>query len=179
MKIRIILLIFFLLITFTRNNDLDISVVKIPKQEPKENYDNLYNETIEYIKNHEGFVDTVYNCAAGKHTIGYGHLLTEKDSTLTRINKSQATSLLKKDFNKAINFVKLMTDLKDSKLLSMGHFVFCLGSGNFMKGPYKQIKNGEIPTIILKFCNYKKDSIVYKSENLFKQREWELRMYKK
>lgn len=179
MKIRIILLFFFLTTTFYRTGGFNIVFNTIQKVESKEkqNYTELYDKTIEYIKDHEGFVDTAYYCPALKKTIGYGHLITEKDSTLTKINKKQAEDLLKKDFDYAVKYVKSTTNLEGAKLLAMSHFVFCLGSGNFMKGPYKQIKNGKLPKIILEFCNYKKDSIIYKNQNLYNQRKWELAMF--
>lgn len=179
-KIRIFLLIYFIIHSSLYRRDILITsdFFKISNI-PKDNYTELYNETIEYIKEHEGFSDTVYICPALKKTIGWGHLLTKKDSLLNKISKTQADELLKKDFNKAINFVKSKTNLEGSKLLAMSHFVFCLGSGNFMKGPYKQLKNNEEPIIILKYCHYKKDSLIIKSTNLYNQRNWELKMFKK
>ena len=39
----------------------------------------MYNDLKEQVKEHEGFVDTVYKDSLGFATIGYGHLVRPDD----------------------------------------------------------------------------------------------------
>ena len=40
----------------------------------------MYNDLKEQVKEHEGFVDTVYKDSLGFATIGYGHLVRPSDN---------------------------------------------------------------------------------------------------
>ena len=58
----------------------------------------MYNELKEQIKEHEGFVDTVYKDSLGFATIGYGHLVERNENISDTITESQADSLFEKDY---------------------------------------------------------------------------------
>jgi len=140
-----------------------------------------YESTIQYIKEHEGYAGgKPYICPGGYNTVGYGHVIL-KHETFTQLTKMQADSLLRADFNKAIDLVEKTIDIKGSKKLAIAHFVFTRGIGTFIKSPLKaMVENGEdIDDEIVKWCYYrniKGESI--KSQHALNIRKWELKMYK-
>jgi len=139
-----------------------------------------YNETIEFIKQHEGFMPKAYYCSAGYLTIGYGHVIKKGENFSTPLTKAAADKLLKKDFDIALKAVKRTTNLSGSKELAMAHFVFSMGIGNFNRSTIKKdIKNNRpIDNSILKWSYYtNKNGQKVKSEVAYRLREWELKMY--
>ena len=140
-----------------------------------------YERTIQYIKEHEGYAGgKPYICPGGYNTIGYGHVILEHEA-FTQLTKSQADSLLRADFDKAIDLVEKTIDIKGSKKLAIAHFVFTRGIGTFIKSPLKEmVENGEeIDEEIVKWCYYrniKGESV--KSQHALNIRNWELKMYK-
>ena len=63
----------------------------MPHERPE--WENL----IDRIKHHEGYVDTVYNDSLGKATIGYGHLVVEGDAY--EVGHKYSKELLDKQFD--------------------------------------------------------------------------------
>lgn len=63
-----------------------------------------YEEIKERIKKHEGFIPKVYKDILGKATIGYGHLVTEKDDFKENVEYSKdfLEEVFNQDFNKAV-----------------------------------------------------------------------------
>ena len=62
------------------------------------------------IKKNEGYSDKPYKDQLGFHTIGYGHLVTEKESNyyIKKYNKDHFKKLFEADFKKAkINTKKI------------------------------------------------------------------------
>ncbi len=57
----------------------------------------LFATVVWHIKYYEGFRPTPYLCPAGKHTIGYGHVI-DKNFQLTRVKEDEASSVLHDDF---------------------------------------------------------------------------------
>jgi len=141
-----------------------------------------YEKTIQYIKEHEGFAEgKPYICPGGYKTIGYGHVILENEN-FTQLTPAQADSLLRVDFNKALDAVGRTVNIKGSKKLAIAHFVFTRGIGTFIKSPLKaMIENGEnIDDEIVKWCYYtnvKGERVM--SQNALNIRNWELKMYKK
>ncbi len=139
-----------------------------------------YERTIEYIKEHEGFAGgKPYICPGGYNTIGYGHVILENES-LAQLSRNQADSLLRIDFNKALDLVEKTVDVKGSKKLAIAHFVFTRGIGTFIKSPLKAMveNNEDISDEIVKWCYYRniKGERV-KSQNAYNIRKWEAKMY--
>lgn len=99
----------------------------------------LYDVFIDSMKLHEGFVSIPYFCPAGVLTVGYGHVIKETDQFVYPITEQFADSLLKADFDAAIEYVEKTTELKHNQLLAIAHFVFCLGSGNFEDSNLKKL----------------------------------------
>lgn len=134
-----------------------------------------YDIVIEYIKSHEGFVDTIYTCPAGVRTIGYGHVLLSSDKFKIPISKAYGEKLLQKDFDKAFHYARKLTNLKGKKLLAISHFIYCFGSAKFERSTlYKHIKeNKPINQQIIKWT---KINGVH-SKYLLEQRLFELNLF--
>lgn len=108
-----------------------------------------WNQLIARIKRREGFVPTVYRCAAGVPTIGYGHSIKPGDSTLLAqlppegISKAQADSILRRDLAYSRWFVEkfLGTQLTKPQLIAVTNFCYAFGTGNLHKSQiFKNIK---------------------------------------
>ena len=93
--------------------------IELSKTLKHENNNELYisERLIEFIKMHEGFSPTVYTCAGGKKTIGYGHVVT--DSSVQTITQNSAEFLLQSDLFKIRR--KLIQDL-GGVLITQGQF---------------------------------------------------------
>jgi lysozyme len=139
-----------------------------------------YERTIKYIKEHEGFAGgKPYICPGGYETIGYGHVIKEGEH-FTQLTKKQADSLLRADFDMAIDLVEKTVELKGSKKLAIAHFVFTRGIGTFIKSPLKAMveNNEDISKEIVKWCYYrniKGESV--RSQHAYNIRTWEAKMY--
>ena len=70
-----------------------------------------YEEIKARIKKHEGFVPKMYLDSLGKATIGYGHLITEKDNFKEGIEYSieELEEVFNQDFNKAVEGANELT----------------------------------------------------------------------
>ncbi len=70
-----------------------------------------YEEIKERIKKHEGFIPRVYKDILGKATIGYGHLVTEKDNFQEgkEYSKEELEEVFNQDFNKAVEGANELT----------------------------------------------------------------------
>ena len=92
---------------------------------------------------------------------------------------SFADSLLRADFECAMNHVKKTTGLSGNQLLAISHFVFCLGSGNFDRSMLKRhiLDNKPIDYEIIKWTYVHTVSGVINSSFLLKLRKMELKLY--
>lgn len=142
---------------------------------------NLYNLSINHLKSKEGLCLKPTVSCDGLLTIGYGHVI-KKNESFTGISEMEATILLKKDLQKAIDFVKKNTDLKDNKALAMGLLSFNIGTGRFLQ----YLKNdsllvGNNINKIKNYCNYHANKnnkdIIIKSKALQERRLFELKIY--
>ena len=144
------------------------------------NWNEEYEKTIAFIKQHEGFADgKIYVCAAGYKTIGYGHKLKSGEN-FTQITEEQADSLLRVDFNKALKALDRNIKLSGPQRLAMAHFVYAKGIGSFNRSTIKKkiLNNEPIDNEIVKWCYYtNKKGEKVKSNYLLKIRKWELAMY--
>jgi len=147
---------------------------------PVFDWDKQYEKALQYIKEHEGFANgKAYICPGGHKTVGYGHIIL-KNEDFTQITKTQADSILRVDFNKALRVLDANITLSGSKRLSMAHFVFTKGIGTFNKSTLKKkiLKSEPIDNEITKWCYYtnaKGEKI--KSQHALTIRNWELEMY--
>lgn len=95
----------------------------------------LSSKGLDFIKQHEGYSDKVYNDSAGNPTIGYGHLIKEGENFDKGITKEQATALLADDVKTAVNAVndKVTSKLSQTQFDALVDFTYNLGAANFGK----------------------------------------------
>lgn len=97
---------------------------------------------IALIKTHEGYCETVYNCAAGKPTIGFGHVLKDGEH-YTKITKEKAEQLLRDDLAIAETAVRRLVKvpLTNNQYGALVSFVFNLGEGRLAKSTLLSLLN--------------------------------------
>lgn len=148
-------------------------------------YDSLYKKIIGFMKKNEGYRAHPYRCLAGALTVGYGHVIKPDDSLEYPISKDKAASLLKTDFNKRIKFIEKDLDLdrlkEPHKVLSLAHFIFNVGQGNFKDSMlYQTLKHtGKLSESIKNFIHIKTDNGYVESNHLLKMRKFEYKLFNK
>jgi len=135
------------------------------------------DEIKDMIKSNEGFSPTIYKCPAGKPTIGYGHLVTNKD-IFTYISRDKAELLLIKDFTNSIFDFLFSTNLKITeynKVIAISHFIYCFGITKFNSSTLKKniMNNKPIDEEIVQWININKRP----NKKLLKTRINELEIY--
>lgn len=94
------------------------------------------DDAINTIKRFEGFVPNVYECPAGKPTIGYGHQITLDDhyTNFTELSEADAEKLLKDDLNKMCTslFPHIEVILTQGQYDALCSLVYNWGEGNFL-----------------------------------------------
>ena len=144
-----------------------ILLIMLPQSYSTSCYLTHYEESINVIKQHEGFRSCEY-VIEGVRTIGYGHTI-KKGEVFKCLTEAQADSLLKKDFNSALKRVDTQVGLKGSRKLAIGHFIYCKGIGTFLKSElYTKIKGG-IELIEADFTKYR-----FRKSRLFEWKLWKL-----
>ena len=93
---------------------------------------NLSRRGLSFIKRYERFAATVYRDAAGKPTIGYGHLVRDGE-TFGRITKARALEILAVDVGVAERAVERLVQvpLSQGQFDALVSFVFNVGGGAF------------------------------------------------
>jgi GH24 family phage-related lysozyme (muramidase) len=124
---------------------------------------------LDYIKSHEGFLATPKKCLGGKLSIGIGHVI-QRGEDYSKITMQDAESLLKKDFEVALELAKKQ-GYKSHQAVAVAHFIYALGIGNWNKSSVK--RNPYDKNNWLKWCKIKGK----KSKYLLKMREVEFRLF--
>ena len=98
----------------------------------QESIASISNEGLKLIKESEGFRTRKYLDAAGKPTIGYGHLIKDGEN-LEEIDEAYAENLLREDVSTAENAIKryVKVPINQNQYDALTSFVFNLGSKNF------------------------------------------------
>lgn len=91
-----------------------------------------YNMVANLIKKFEGFSNVPYIDAAGKWTIGYGHLIKPGES-FSSITEDEAINLLNSDMTVAKNAVDMYVTvpINDNQKSALISFTYNVGSGAF------------------------------------------------
>jgi lysozyme len=99
------------------------------------------------IKRFESLELTAYTCAAGKLTIGYGHVILPHES-FQKITEAQAEALLKRDlkvFETFLNAIKLPFVLNQNQYDALIALMFNIGCGAFQKSTLlRLLKEGDV-----------------------------------
>jgi GH24 family phage-related lysozyme (muramidase) len=170
-------LILILILVYPLQGEERITKIKLVEAPITPVIDVLYNSCIEHLKEREGFKSNPYKCPAGQLTIGYG----TKAKQIKEVNEQQADSLLRIDFDKAINKVSNeFIDFDCNKVYALAMLVHNVGFKNFKYNKngkytklYLQLKDNEKPTNWLKFNRIGNK----KSKRLIKSREYEYTIY--
>lgn len=89
------------------------------------------------IKSNEGFRDAIYKDILGKATIGYGHLVTEKDNLFinTQYSKQFLEQLFDQDFQNAVDGANSLIDFEINEIAKevIIEMVFQLGVNGVSK----------------------------------------------
>lgn len=189
MKVKIrtsVLILLFLSLTMsktatapdTRMMRSDIAEIVMENIRLKE-WNEAYEKVILLIKEREGFVSTLYYCPGRILTIGYGHAVKPSETFILPITEESADSLLRIDFNEAIEFVRSTTNLEHYQLLAIAKFVYNVGSGNFYKSTLRQkiLKGEPIDSEIIKWVKITTNTGIVKSDWLLKSRQKELELF--
>jgi len=143
-------------------------------------YDMIYESMIDTLMWHEGYRAYPYRCLGNVKTVGYGHAIQKGESFTYPLTQDQAESLLRADFDKAVEATQKLTDLEGSQLLAIAHFVHALGSGNFSRSTLRKlIEQGKpIDREIVKWIHIRtKSGKVIRSNHLLRSRIMELNLY--
>lgn len=113
---------------------------------------------IDLIKDYEKFRSTPYPCAAGKPTIGFGHVIKPGES-FTRITEQEGIELLKQDLIIAENCVNsaVKVFLSQNQFDALVSFVFNIGCNAFRKSTLlKLLCNGNYYDAAMQFPRWNK-----------------------
>lgn len=184
--VKIVTLSIFVLFITSFNSSSNTAVIQttisLEEDENEEVTENgvetiyTWDSLISRIKGREGLKLEPYNCAGGYRTIGYGHLITERDSSLVGgITEKQADSLLRKDLNYSKKWVKKNLKLKGTKLIAITNFCFAFGTSKLYRSTlYQKIQKKEkINEEILRWVKINGSS----NASLKEEREFELWLY--
>ena len=107
----------------------------------------ITQEGLDLIKRFEGFSPEIYTCPAGYPTIGYGHLVRdrERDRFADGISRVEAEELLKRDVLWAERGVLRLIDvpLTDGQFDALVSFTFNLGTGALQRSTLRRKVNRE------------------------------------
>lgn len=95
----------------------------------------LNEESLDHLKEFEGWREKAYRCPGGHWTIGYGHKIVPGDGINENscISKADGLRLLEQDVETAAKCVenKVNVHLTDNEFGALVSFVYNLGSGTF------------------------------------------------
>ena len=104
---------------------------------------------LELIKRFEGFRSKPYLCAAGYPTIGYGHVILDRED-LQEVTEAEAETLLLADVSVAERAILrlIKVPLEDNRFDALASFTFNLGSGALQRSTLRQKVNREEHSLV-------------------------------
>jgi len=92
----------------------------------------IIDMAVEFLKEVEGFRSEVYDDLAGLPTIGYGHLVTNKEN-FKKITKEEAENLLRKDIIYFLHIIEplIERELNENQWAAILSFVYNIGVFRF------------------------------------------------
>lgn len=143
------------------------------------NTNSEYERVVNFIKHHEGFRAKPYLDVNGYATIGYGCIIKYSGKVPDSISKHQASTLLRKRFNKDIANVKIkFPQLRGNQILSVAHMCYAFGIGRVIKENLIQgteLDTAKLMTIIPKSRKFSQKAI----ENYKNNRRFEIKLFYK
>ena len=108
-----------------------------------------FNETVEFIKSHEGFRSKIYKDTKGYKTIGYGFIIAYlKPSERVFLTKKQSDLIIRRKLHDNIRDAKKKyPNLTYLQLLAVAHLAYGKGFGTIRQHKlHEQLKLGKIKT---------------------------------
>lgn len=142
------------------------------------------NETIEKIKEWEGFCAKPYLCPSGKMTIGHGHTQNVVETDI--VTKEKADELLRLDLKPIEKYLtKLARDvipLNQKQFDALASLIFNIGLGAFqrstlLKHIINKAKDYLIRAAWLSWCKVRTNKGTTELRGLSRRREWEASLY--
>lgn len=145
----------------------------------------------ELVAEFEGFVDHVYECAAGKQTIGYGSVveylpqkIQDKIKKEKHITKEEAENIAKDFLRNLLKNLEIKYPyLEEHQMAAILDLYYNVGIGNINRSNLpiflqKQEWNKAIQSI-LSFCHYRdKNGIMQVAKGLQRRRQKEVDLFK-
>lgn len=105
----------------------------------------ISQQGIDFIKRHEGFSSLPYLCAAGKETIGYGHVIKHDEQFPCGLTEKQAEDILYDDLAEAEQciFDNVIVDLLPNQFDALVSLIFNIGTRAFEKSTLLRMLNSE------------------------------------
>lgn len=105
----------------------------------------ISQQGIDFIKRHEGFSSLPYLCAAGKETIGYGHVIKQGEQFPCGLTEKQAEDILYDDLAEAEQciFDNVIVDLLPNQFDALVSLIFNIGTRAFEKSTLLRMLNSE------------------------------------
>ena len=105
----------------------------------------ISQQGIDFIKRHEGFSSLPYLCAAGKETIGYGHVIKQGEQFPCGLTEKQAEDILYDDLAEAEQciFDNVIVDLLPNQFDALVSLIFNIGTKAFEKSTLLRMLNSE------------------------------------
>lgn len=141
-------------------------------------------EAINLIKKFENFSPVPYICAAGKNTIGYGHVI-EKNPFLKELTKEEADIILMRELERIEGYlnrvIKPHVDVTQGMFDALCSLVFNWGCGKFSNSKgLKMLNNKNYVLAAIEFFSKEKGVVNIKgkfSKGLYRRRQAELRLW--
>lgn len=134
---------------------------------------------IAFIQQAEGFSSYSYVCAAGKKTIGFGHVIRASDRFQEPISVAEATQLLHTDvevYESAVNSLKL--ELSQNQFNALVSLCYNIGVKAFLNSTLvRKLKAGKFKEAEPEFLRWR---FIQKQESkgLLQRREKELALWR-
>lgn len=134
---------------------------------------------IAFIQQAEGFSSYAYVCAAGKKTIGFGHVIRANDKIQEPISVAEATQLLLTDvevYEAAVNSLELK--LSQNQFNALVSLCYNIGVKAFLKSTLmRKLKAGKFKEAESEFLRWR---FIRKQESkgLLQRREKELALWR-
>jgi lysozyme len=117
----------------------------------------INTQGIQLIKHFEGFAAECYRCPAGLVTIGYGHVVREREDFSGGITRSEAEMLLQQDVLIAERAVVryITVPLNSNQYAALCSFTYNLGAACLQRSTLRRkinrAEHGDVPQELMRF----------------------------
>ncbi len=141
----------------------------------KEHRQKLLNSALNELVKTEGFEPTRYKCPAGFITIGHGHVILPVD-TFMSITRSQAYSLLKRDFMLKYKSMRKYSYLGEPTVIALSLCAYNVGETRLRRILGPKPNKHKVHKTLQRLIYYRDKRGIVTSDGLIKRRKRELVM---